>query len=97
MGFLFCKYHGEKRQQTICDPQSLKYLLSGPLQKKFATPFLEPQLHSGFTAVFPIPGNSPLFLLGKLPLQPAPLFPDAWDYLVPTISGQLTVRAKLIP
>lgn len=74
MGFLFLKCYGEKRQQTICDPQSLKYLLSGPLQKKFAVPILEPQLHSGFTAVFPMARNSPV-TPGKTAFAASPAAP----------------------
>lgn len=31
------KQHGEDCDQMVCGPQSLKYMLSGPLQKKTLT------------------------------------------------------------
>lgn len=39
MAFIFIKGYLKNEKYTIettCDPQSLKYLLSGPLQKSFA-------------------------------------------------------------
>lgn len=67
----------------------------------FTEKSLQSLVYSSFSIVAlllfsPISGNSPLSLLGKLPLQPAPLVPDTRDYLIPTNSEQLTGITKLI-
>lgn len=96
IGFTFLKGHGKKVTETICDPQTLKYLLSGTLQKKYATLDPEPQSAEWLHCLFPQPQEFPPSLLRKLPLHAAPWLPATWDCLVPTNSGQLTVRTQLI-
>lgn len=82
------------RNHTTCKTQNIYYLA---LYRKSLLPLSRASVTQWLHCCFPHPREFPSVTLGKIAFAASPLFPDAWDYLVPTISGQLTVRVKLIP